>query len=289
MERQSWLSALNSKTTKATKVKTVNLVYPEFYEAHLLCEDEFWKKTILQMAQGKISRDFSYTNKLLKYKKKDVYINISELEKDPQLLMTTLINFLRTNTPLRSNKDDEISMVLRQMEISKIQQYEPWTEIKKCKSKKTAYIRMYINEKYHDHPQLAKDILFTQINNLLELGIGKDSNIDIIYEDGRITDIRGIDIDKDCNLTIAVDIKKIKLTKPKKSSEAEHLKDWNKYCANYAKYMNERVPGMCLTVSKQKMSKTSASVMDSDASDSENEMPVKNKKVSVKSYNSDSE
>jgi hypothetical protein len=237
-----WAAALNAPQTSGKargKIKKSDVVhYPEFEEASKYTDDQFWIDILKKCARKKFPREFSYGDGQLKHRQNNISIVLPD---DHKALSQTVIYFIQENGKLYSKRDQENRRLEdEENDIAELaNESASWKYVSYSKTRKATYVREYIERKYSHLSKSIRDEIFTQI----EVGfdtkfITKDN---IIFEDGYITKIDGIDATEDG----------VYYTRPlpKRSSTVSHYieeaknkqyryhENWVKYLEGYNKYI----------------------------------------------------
>lgn len=210
------------------------LLYPVFLNASKFSDDIFWKQIYEDLAYGKtpygsyFSKGFfccNFKNKEFSYKVDD---------KSPEKLYDDILNLLQNKLGLCSSNDKAKKIAdfeKLENEIKEIRNNK-WTNIKK-KNVRDLMIENYIIEMKKTHNIPEKEI--KQLHHYINVGIvfKTISNKDIIYENGKIVSINGIEykdnkiICKDLLENIEVGTIKLIFQEKKLLSDT-----WKKYMIN---------------------------------------------------------
>ncbi len=235
-----WENALlgTQKKTKPTRTRKItSYKFPELLECMNYTDDEFWRQRLDNAAAGKYPTHFAYFNNVLKHKKKQINCQLSA---DPKERCYQFINFLRDEGNIYS-PNDQIEKK-EHLEEKSTKQKETWKSISLSKNRRATFIRNYISREYEKFSKTTQDNIFTHINNSLELGILKSSNI--VFENDEISNITGIYLDENENIFYDIDIsnftKPIKSVtkKEKKEKLYSHYDNWCKYIKDFKKGIN---------------------------------------------------
>lgn len=189
-----WSVALSPNYAYKAKprIKKSEIVhYPEFEEASKSVEDDFWKEIFRSCARKKFPRGFLYTPRLLKHRTSG---NSIVLPDDTPSLIMVAMNFFQENGRIYSEKDSETRY--REEEEPILQQLAnrllDWTSIAHSKTRRSIYVRDYVQRKYADRTPAERDEIYTQINVGFETRyLTKDH---VVFEHGKIQEIQGIDL-----------------------------------------------------------------------------------------------
>lgn len=267
-----WKEALTAKVPKTKTVKQINILYPEFYNAHTEIDDECWSNVLLDYSQGNFHREFRYVNKKLFYVSKNLSLDVEKIqneEPDLRSFAERIISFIRETLHKNSAADIERNKHLLQHISETTQKYEPWKKINLSKTKRAKCIRDYVETTYKDESKYLRDELYSQFTNLFEMGLLKTEDVSYNQEIGKITNISGATI---YNHEIIITAKLDVIAKPNKTKKVisdgrDFIKDWNKYCTDFENYLSIRVPN----VAQLKGSTISSSTRDGSDNDSDSD------------------
>lgn len=223
----------NNKTIKQARTRKITTYkYPELLECVDYIQDEFWKERLKNAAAGKYPPYFKYYDGILKHTKNKTSVRLSS---NPEEKLKEFINFMRDVGHIYSPNDIIENNNILKHEINSLSK-ETWKNISLSKTRRSYYIKDYINKKYAHLDKNIKDELIIHINNCFELQIFKQKNV--IFEDNEIKNIVGIDADKNGIIytqKLTFPNTKINLKKKKKNKIYAHYENWVKYLKDYQK------------------------------------------------------
>ena len=183
------------------------IIFSQFLEASVYATDPFWKTVFENLAYERCPYGIYFSKGFLccSFKSKEFVYKI-EQQKDPQVLYTEVHELLHSKATINSTNDhyklikcfEEIEKDLKDIKNSN------WTSIKK-KSIKDNIIENFIIEmknKYSLSLSTCKEL-----NSVIQLGLIFKSITpkDILYEDGKITNIAGLEF-KQSHFTVTKDL-----------------------------------------------------------------------------------
>lgn len=172
------------------------ICFPVFLECCEYAPDTFWENIFSELAYGKapfgsyISKGFLCCN----YKKKEFSYKIEK--KDPKVLYTDVYNLLTKKLGLLSNSDKiKKKKDFTEHENNIKNSRQTWSSIRK-KNVRELLLELYVVKKKQDF-----SLTLTQARNLVSLiyiamVFKVITSNDIVYENGEITEIKGIDFTK---------------------------------------------------------------------------------------------
>lgn len=171
------------------------IVFPQFLEASVYALDPFWKTVFENLAYEKCPYGIYFSKGFLccSFKGKEFVYKIES--KDPDILYNEVHELLHTKANINSSNDhyklikcfEEIEKDLKDVKNSN------WTSIKK-KSIKDNIIENFIIDMKNRHDLSLPTC--KELNSVIQLGLifKTITPKDIIYEDGKITRIVGIEL-----------------------------------------------------------------------------------------------
>jgi len=213
------------------------IIYPVFLKCCLYAPDKFWSSIFEDLSHG-ITPYGTYISKnyfCCKYKNKEFSYFIQN-DKDPKVVYDEIYNILTTKLKILSidqkfNMDCDFENFQNNIKNSK----DSWTSIRK-KVSKDIIIEKYVTKmkkKYDLSHKQSKYLL-----KLIHLGIVLKTlnNKDIIYENGEIIDIEGIEI-IDKKVLLKKDLfKNIEFNNETLSTENYMKDNWEKYLRELSKF-----------------------------------------------------
>tara|TARA_B110000971_G_C19790698_1_gene399652 strand:- start:51 stop:707 length:657 start_codon:yes stop_codon:yes gene_type:complete len=173
-----------------------DIIYPMFIECLNFTEDIFWENIFGELAYGKapygtyISKDFL----CCKYKKKDFSYKIER--KDPKLLYTEVYDLLKNKLGLLSSNEKLMKKkIFNTMEDNLKNSRNNWNDIKK-KNIKESLIELYVIRMKHKYSLSIIQSRYLLSIIFMAMVFKVISSKDIIYNNGEIQDIKGIDFIK---------------------------------------------------------------------------------------------
>lgn len=174
-----------------------DVIYPIFLKCISYIEDEFWKETFEEMSYGNcyqgsyISKGFLCSNvkgKEFVYKFTDkepekIYQDVTKLLKEKLNIMS------KNDRKILINEFEEVEKVLKSVKDTE------WTEIKKKSYKDILFQNFLIKAKKEYE---LRDVQVKRLYNSINLGLMLKSikNSDIVYKNGEILEIKGIQFTK---------------------------------------------------------------------------------------------
>lgn len=174
-----------------------DVIYPIFLKCISYIEDEFWKETFEEMSYGNcyqgsyISKGFLCSNvkgKEFVYKFTDkepekIYQDVTKLLKEKLNIMS------KNDRKILINEFEEVEKMLKSVKDTE------WIEIKKKSYKDILFQNFLIKAKKEYE---LKDVQVKRLYNSINLGLMLKSikNTDIVYKNGEITEIKGIQFTK---------------------------------------------------------------------------------------------
>lgn len=173
-----------------------DIIYPMFIECLNFTEDIFWENIFGELAYGKapygtyISKDFL----CCKYKKKDFSYKIER--KDTKLLYTEVYDLLKNKLGLLSSNEKLMKKkIFNTMEDNLKNSRNNWNDIKK-KNIKESLIELYVIRMKHKYSLSIIQSRYLLSIIFMAMVFKVISSKDIIYNNGEIQDIKGIDFIK---------------------------------------------------------------------------------------------
>lgn len=248
-----WVAALTApKSTGKSRgrVKKSEVVsHPEFEEAAMYTDDQFWADILRRCARKKFPRGFSYSDGQLKYRANEIAVVLPD---DPSARALTTICFFQENGKLYSRRDQENRRLKEEeADIARLASASSsWKCISYSKNRRAAYVSDYVERKYRHLPKAIRDELYTQI----EVGfdtkfITKDH---VNFENGQILHIDGLDANEN-GIIFTRPIPErtlspvIRQEEPKREIH-RHLDGWLKYLDNYSKYIQNSAKATYTTI-----------------------------------------
>lgn len=191
-------------------VNKKEIIYPKFLECCKFAEDIFWKNIFEDMAYGKCIPSTYISNEVLYCSYKDKNFSYVISNKEPNILYYDIYKLLNKKLGILSYKDKvqkkikffETEEKIRKSRIS-------WNDIKK-KNLKELLIELYIldlKKKYNLTMKQCKYLAYILNIAIIFKVIGSK---DIIYKDGKIVKINGINI-KNKEIIITKEIYNMKI------------------------------------------------------------------------------
>jgi len=172
------------------------LLYPNLLSCCLFCKDSFWENTFEDLAYGRCPPGTFLTKTMFLCSFKNKEINYLIEKKNPEVLYTEILNFLKSKIGLLSPKEETIqnkNFHLLGIEIKN--EMEGWDSIKK-KNIRDLLFELYVADsccKYSLSQHQAKKLLSAILTGIAFKTI---TSKDITYSNGRIAEINGIVLDK---------------------------------------------------------------------------------------------
>ena len=174
-----------------------DVIYPIFLKCISYIEDDFWKETFEEMSYGNcyqgsyISKGFLCSNvkgkefvyKFIDKEPAKIYNDVARLLKDKLNIMS------KNDRKILINEFEEVEKLLKTVKDTE------WSEIKK-KSYKDILFQNFLIKMKKTHE--LRDIQIKRLYNSINLGLMLKSikNSDIVYKNGEILEIKGIQFSK---------------------------------------------------------------------------------------------
>lgn len=174
-----------------------DVIYPIFLKCISYIEDEFWKETFEEMSYGNcyqgsyISKGFLCSNikgkefvyKFIDKEPEKIYQDVTKLLKEKLNIMS------KNDRKILINEFEEVEKMLKSVKDTE------WTEIKKKSYKDILFQNFLIKAKKEYE---LRDIQVKRLYNSINLGLMLKSikNSDIVYKNGEILEIKGIQFTK---------------------------------------------------------------------------------------------
>lgn len=191
---KNWSTLKGSKDRNSSKNSSLKLVHEIFDKFSEHITDSFWKEIFVDVSKGRLPKGgFSINNNYLIFKNKHRVTQI-EIEKDP-MKWALYVDFIRKYGDIYSDTDiiEQKKKEIRILSIPSIYELK-WSEIKK-KDKEIIFKNFIISMK----DMLNLDLKRTsQLEGMINYGLmfKKITDKNIIFEDGRITSIKGLVINE---------------------------------------------------------------------------------------------
>lgn len=212
------------------------IIYPIFLECCQYTEDTFWENIFENMAYGKppygtyISKDFLCCS----YKKKEFNYKIEK--KDAQTIYTEIYNILTKKLGLLSQRERiKKRKAFTDIEETIKESRKNWFDIKK-KNIKELLIELYVTQMKIKHSLTIKQTKYLFSIIMIALTFKVITCDDIVYDNGNITSIDGIEFSKKqiiigkkiYNLEISLSTNTIQDKKLMSENWEKYLKDLRK-------------------------------------------------------------
>src|SRR3989344_2190754 len=205
------------------------VLYPIFKECSKLTTDEYWTTFFEDLSCGKFQRFIYILNNTLYCNNKKNSFTYNFLNKSSKIVFDELHELIINNTNIHSNRDTRKKlndMQLLKKEIQEIKNVVKFSMIKKKNSRDILIINFVIKMKYtHDLSWEESQ----HLHQLIKIGfLDKSiSSADVIYKDGEIKEISGIEYQEGT----FVNTNESKLKKDDLVKEDYYMKHiWNKWC-----------------------------------------------------------
>lgn len=182
-----WLSSATPNTPKKTtskKSKVAEVINPIFRDWVGDTPDPFWKSIFTSASIGKFRRGFGYQNGILTYKNRH---KIETFEVNSETSREACMDFLRA----RGITSEADQAPRHHVEPSRLE----WADIKNKKKMTSLLIGTYISEmgsRYQLNPEERN-----QLSIIVKLGfiMGQFTDSNVVFQNGRITDLIGLSWD----------------------------------------------------------------------------------------------
>jgi len=211
------------------------IIYPMFLECCQYAEDKFWEKIFEDLAYG-IYPYGTYNNKgflSCSYKGKEFSYKIER--KDPKLMYEELYNLFRNRLGILSQKEK----LKKRLDFHKVEENiknsrQKWSDIRK-KNIKDLLIERYVIQLKNKHSLNIKQTKYLLSLISLSILFKIIAPKDIIYENGEIKDIKGIEISKG-KIILKHSIYNVKSSEsPKVTTSTKKMSDnWDKYVSRFS-------------------------------------------------------
>jgi hypothetical protein len=222
-------------------IKKRELIYPVFLECCEHIKDNFWKYIFEDLAYGKTPMGTYFNKNFLccNYKGKEFSYNIDK-KKDTKITYNEIYDLLKNKINLFSKEDQfkkKNNLKTFCEEKKKDDNYDNWSSIKKKNVRNTIIENYVVNvKKKHNLTIIKAKILLSII--FTSLVFKTISSTDIVFENGKIQEIKGIYIDKDNEISVSsnIDILSVKFP-PDVTIDKKTMSDyWDKYITNLQKF-----------------------------------------------------
>lgn len=174
-----------------------DVIYPNFLKCLCYSQDDFWKETFQEMSYGNCYQGSYISKGFLCSNVKGKEFNYKFIDKEPEKIYNDITKLLKEKLNIMSKNDRQLLLSEinnANKELSKLREMD-WGEIKKKSFRDILFQNFIINaKKTYD----LKDYQLKCLYNVINLGIILKSikNSDITYENGEITEIKGITFTK---------------------------------------------------------------------------------------------
>lgn len=208
-----------------------DIVYPIFLECCSFCEDLFWENIFEKLAYGEAPTG-SYINKgYICCTYKDREFNYKIVRKDPKVIYDELYHIFTTKLSILSMREKFKKKIEFQLLETQIKESRTnWFDIKR-KNIKKLLIEQYIIHLKNKHSLSMKTTHHLLSLIMLSIIFKVITSKDIIYDNNKIVDIKGISI-VDNNITFDKDIFEIidDSSGQKATKNVRYLSEhWDKY------------------------------------------------------------
>jgi hypothetical protein len=183
-----------------------DVIYPIFLKCLSYAQDEFWKETFQEMSYGNCYQGSYISKGFLCSSVKGKEFNYKFIDKDHEKIYNDITKLLKEKLNIMSKNDRQL--LLQEInnadkELVKLREME-WGEIKKKSFRDILFQNFVINAK---NKYELKDYQVKCLYNVINLGIILKSikNSDILYTNGEIVEIKGINFSKN-KYDISLDI-----------------------------------------------------------------------------------
>jgi hypothetical protein len=218
--------------------KSEIISHPEFEEAALYTDDQFWVDILRRCARKKLPRGFSYADGQLRCRANEIAIVLPD---DPAARALTMIYFFQENGKLYSRRDQEYRRLREEeADIARLASASSsWKCISYSKNRRATHVSDYVERRYRHLSKAIRDEIYTQV----EVGfdtkfITKDH---VNFENGQILHIDGLDANEG-GVIFTRPIPERSFSSLSRQEEPKqdvhrHLDGWLKYLDNYSKYI----------------------------------------------------
>lgn len=157
-----------------------------FLLASELTEDVYWKNVFISASRGRMPMSFAIKDGYLIYRNKKKPARVAlPLDCSPEVFMKICREFFQKTTGLMS--DVEKTNMLESADNENVP--TKWSQIRKPGTKK-ALINGFVNDMKIKHNLTTKEIV--NLRQVIQLGIILGSFSDMTFENGRISEIKGL-------------------------------------------------------------------------------------------------
>lgn len=218
--KNALLTKEENKNKKKITIKQQNVIYPIFKKIAEKFNDDVYWKTIFETASiGKFQKGVQFKNNTLIYKNKKKVFNKELDMQDEEACKEEFVLFMQNNLSLMSEKDRmKTKELIDQNGLSNPAiEYNSWSKVNKKPFYRDTIIRNFVDEICKEEKLNSEQK--SQLSHIIKVGIMADyfNNTTIIFEDEKISEIKGLCRDSKGIYYIDLDSIKIKSLKNKRS------------------------------------------------------------------------
>jgi hypothetical protein len=188
-----------TKTEPSVRGRKKDIIYPILHECSLLVKDEFWQQFYSEMSQAKACKGIFIQNSMIQTSnKRNGFSYCVTNDKHPLVIIKELHKLLLEHTSICSRKDmNKKKQIIKEIE-EELEEYDKakWTSIKRKNIRNILMIDFCIllNKEYC----LTWPATIAAYRTIVAAFDSKThSSKDVVYEDGKITNIEDIEISDD--------------------------------------------------------------------------------------------
>ena len=235
----SWLSTpINQGAPKQRRCKINKIQHAIFEECAKITEDPLWKGIFISASIGKLPRGFMIRNGTLTNKKGNKIISL-EIPDNPKMALDACVSFFQRAGILSTKDQERINKRVEDYKkTDKTLQQMRWDEIRQ-KRVKELLLSNYIRKLCKKHRLRNSEVERLKETIHVAFLLDKLGNDNIIFENGKISNITGIEFNQETREFIIAkrEPKRIKnSTQTKDTQTCEHKDDslnllefWGKY------------------------------------------------------------